>query len=155
MTEGAVVYLDANVFIDFIQGEAELSEPARVLFETLRKRPFSAITSELTLAEVLAPSSKGRKLWPDLKRQNLDLMVWSRFIGLEPISRSVLYESVALRSTKATGRLKLPDAIHLATAILGRCRLFISRDRGIPTPTGMRRVVVDSASLVEIAEALR
>lgn len=155
MTDAPLMYLNTNVFIDFIQGDPEISAPVQVLFESLREKPFSAITSELTLAEALAPSSKGRKLRPDLKRQYLDLIVWGRFIGLEPISRRVLYESVALRATRATGKLKLPDAIHLATAILGGCRLFISRDRDIPMFTGMRRVEVDPTSVAELVEVLR
>jgi len=85
----------------------------------------------------------------------MDLLIWSRFLALQPVSRSVLFETVALRATKATGKLKLPDAIHLATAILGGCRLFVSRDRAIPMPTGMRRVEADVSSVAEIVEALR
>jgi predicted nucleic acid-binding protein len=119
MTSRPLVYLDANPFIYALEGAPAISAPIKTLFEALRTRPGAGVTSELTLAEVLAPS-KGRKRTPQLKRAYLDLMVWSRFIDLQPVSRAILYETVNLRATRATAKLKLPDAIHLATAIRGK-----------------------------------
>ena len=84
MTNGDPVYLDANVFIDLIEGDDTVSTPIEPLVQTLRQQPGSAITSELTLAEVLAPS-KGRKRPPHVKRLYLNLLVWGRFIDLHPV----------------------------------------------------------------------
>ncbi|MEX1060155.1 MAG: PIN domain-containing protein [Methyloceanibacter sp.] len=153
MTNGAPIYLDANVFIDFIEGDEAISTPIDPLMQALKRRPGSAITSKLTLAEVLAPS-KGRKRHPPIRRLYLNLLVWGPFIHLHPISRSVLYETANLRATNVTAKLKLLDAIHLATALLSGCRLFVSRDRNIPMPTEMRRVEADASSVAEIVEAL-
>src|SRR3954471_24626301 len=111
MTNGGPVYLDANVFIDLIEGDDTISTPIEPLVQTLRQQPGSAITSELTLAEVLAPS-KGRKRPPHVKRLYLNLLVWGRFIDLHPVSRGVLYETANLRATKATSKMKLLDAIY-------------------------------------------
>jgi predicted nucleic acid-binding protein len=147
-------YLDANVFIDFIEGNEDLSEPIDGLMESLRKRPGTAVTSELTLAEVLSPT-KGRKRHPPIRRLYLDLLVWSSFIDLRPVTRSVLYETATLRATNATAKLKLVDAIHLATAVLSGCQLFVSRDRGIPMPIGMQRIEADHASVTAVLERLR
>jgi predicted nucleic acid-binding protein len=79
----------------------------------------------------------------------MDLLVWRRFIRLDPISRDVLYETVELRRITP---LKLPDAIHLATAIAAQCAFFVSRDRDfkrmpewmelvLPTAEGLDRVL--------------
>jgi len=84
----------------------------------------------------------------------MDLLLWGEFLSLKLVSRTVLLETVALRATRVTAKMKLPDAIHLATAVLSGCRLFVSRDRGIPMPKGMRRVEADAASVTEIVEAL-
>jgi predicted nucleic acid-binding protein len=154
MTNGGPIYLDANVFIDFVEGNETISTPIDPLMQSLKRRPGSAITSELTLAEVLAPS-KGRRRHPPTRRLYLDILVWGRFIDLYPISRSVLYETANLRATATTSKLKLLDAIHLATAILAGCPLFVSRDRGIPMPTGMQRVEADAASVPGIVTSLR
>jgi predicted nucleic acid-binding protein len=155
MTDGPLVYLDANPFIYSVEGEPLISEPIQSFFRSLQERPGSAATSELTLAEVLAPSSQGRKRHPDWKRQYLDLIVWSRFINLKPVSRNVLYETANLRATRATAGLKLPDAIHLATALISGCSFFVTGDRRIPVPDGMQRMKPDEASLTEIIESLR
>jgi predicted nucleic acid-binding protein len=153
MTIKPLVYLDANPFIYALEGAPSISAPLKVLFEALRTQPGSGITSELTLAEVLAPS-KGRKRTPQLKRAYLDLMVWSRFIDLQPVSRAILYETVNLRATRVTAKLKLPDAIHVATAIRMQCRFLISGDKAIPIPRGMVRAMPDATSVAEIIKEL-
>jgi predicted nucleic acid-binding protein len=153
MTDAQLVYLDTNAFRDLIEGEPAISAPAQAMFDVLRKRPGLDVTSELTLAEILAPS-KGRKLPPHLRRLYLDLLVWGRFVDLQPVSRGVLLETVSLRATKATSSLKLLDAIHLVTAIRSGCRFFVSRDRGIRVPSGMQRVESDPSSVTGIVEAL-
>jgi predicted nucleic acid-binding protein len=153
MTDGPLVYLDANPFIYGLERASAISAPIKTLSEALRAGPGAGITSGLTLAEVLAPT-KGRKRTPQLKRAYLDLMVWSHFIDLQPISRGILYETVNLRATRATAKLKLPDAIHLATAIRGRCRFFVSGDKGIPVPRGMIRAKPDASSVADIIRVL-
>jgi predicted nucleic acid-binding protein len=153
MTNGGPIYLDANVFIDFIEGDETISNSIEPLVHKLRQQPGRAITSELTLAEVLAPS-KGRKRPPHIKRLYLNLLVWGRFIDLHPISRGVLYETAKLRATKATSRMKLLDAIHVATAILSGCRFFITRDRDIRVPQGMHCMAPDAGSVAKVIEAL-
>ncbi len=155
MTDAPLLYLDTNAFRDLVEGDSETSASMQTLFKVLKRRPGLGITSELTLAEILAPSSKGRKRAPHLKRAYMDLLLWGRFIRLQPVSRSVLMETVRLRATEATGKLKLPDAIHLATAILSGCPLFVSRDRDIPMPQGMRRIEIGASSVEDILRSLK
>jgi predicted nucleic acid-binding protein len=158
MTEqspAAIVYLDAMAFIFSIEGKPEVSEPVKALFEALRNRPGAAATSELTLAEVLAGSERSRS--PPIKRAYLDLIVWSKFLDLVPVSRHILYESAELRFIHKKShkkKLKLPDAIHLVTAIQRRCRYFVSADKGIRPPVDMKRVAPDINGVTEIQEAL-
>jgi predicted nucleic acid-binding protein len=75
MTDGTpppIVYVDANPFIYFIDGEEAVANRLRPFFELLRQKPGAAMTSELTLAEVLA------KARPDARRSYLNLIVWSK-----------------------------------------------------------------------------
>ena len=57
--------------------------------------------------------------------------------GLEvpPIDRNVLIEAAMLRSFSRS--LKLPDAIHVATARLRECRFIVSDDRRLPLAPGL------------------
>ena len=153
MTDGGPVYLDSNVFIDFIEGDETISAPIRPLVYRLRQKPGQAVTSELTLSEVLAPSG-GRKRLPHIRRLYLNLLVLGRFIELRPISRDVLFETAKLRATKATSQMKLLDAIHLATAVLAGCRFFMTRDRKIRVPQGMLLVEPNPGSVAKVIEAL-
>src|SRR5215467_12105031 len=105
-----VVYLDTMSFVFAIEGEPVVAEPMRNLFEALRAHPGAGVTSELTLAEVLAGSEVPHS--PPIKRAYLDLIVWSKFLDLVPISRDILYQSADLRFAhrQSHGRkLKLPD----------------------------------------------
>lgn len=41
---------------------------------------------------------------------------------------------------RALGRIKLPDAIHVAAAIAARCDVFLSEDADIPVPPALQHV---------------
>lgn len=84
----------------------------------------------------------------------LELIVVGRFIALEPITRQVLYESVNVRRV-ASRKVKLPDAIHLATAVRRRCTHVVSRDKAFAfLPDGMSYVDTDSLQLDRLIEML-
>jgi predicted nucleic acid-binding protein len=167
VTEGSRIYLDANIFIYALEGGDDVGSASRALLFALSERPGRAMTSELTLAEVLVRPERERDL--DLKRRYMDLLLWRRFIELRPVSRSVLLESARYRAvakgsaspSPESGELKpdrrnfLADAIHVVTAIDGRCEIFVARDRRIQLPQGMRRVQPDRHGISELVESLR
>src|SRR6188472_1384842 len=121
---GQAVYLETNFFIKAVKGIPEAALPPRKLIEILRIHPDIAVTSEITFAEVLAPPKRPDALPLHLKRRlYLDLLLWSGFIRLIPVSRSILIETADLRSTI---RFKLPDAIHVVSAVRSNCRFLVS-----------------------------
>ena len=89
----------------------------------------------------------------DIKRRvYLDLLLWSGFIALIPVSRDILIETAALR---AESRFKLPDAVHLVSAIQAQCRFFVSSDRDFDKiPQGMERVSCDPDGLSRLLTEL-
>jgi predicted nucleic acid-binding protein len=146
-----LIYLDSMVFIYAVEEDAINGPPARKLLSHLQKHAGAALTSELSLAEVLAPNKRRGKIDPKLKRAYLELIVWDRRIRLEPISRSILYETAELRMF--TG-MKLPDAIHVATAIQTACKYLVTLDTGMRVPDGMIKVEPTDAGVNRIREAL-
>ena len=90
------IYLDTNVFILAFEGEPDASEALRPLFLALQRRPEVAVTSELTLAELLVRPERQNDT--RLKRIYLDLLIWSKVVALWPVSREVLMESARYRA---------------------------------------------------------
>jgi predicted nucleic acid-binding protein len=122
-----LAYIDANVFIDLVEGLPELSRAVEPLFTLLQNRAGLAVTSEVTLAEVLAPTKSRDQAKPELRVYYLDLLTSGRFVDLHPVSRDILYDTSSLRER---GPLRLVDAIHLATAMRAGCSFLVSRDAG-------------------------
>ncbi|HSZ59707.1 MAG TPA: hypothetical protein VK797_28950 [Tepidisphaeraceae bacterium] len=59
---GTKVYLDANVFIYAVEGFAGVGAKLTTLFQRFDRGELQAVTSELTLAEVLVkPLRDGKK----------------------------------------------------------------------------------------------
>ena len=151
-----LVYVDANPFIYAIEGEDAVARPLNDLFALFRQRPGMAITSELTLAEVLP---KARP--PAVRRAYLDLIVWSGIFDLKPVTRGVLVETADYRRVAASllpdGRQampKLPDAIHVVTAIRSGCPIVLSTDNRLKVPVGVRLVEADAAGVVALTREL-
>jgi predicted nucleic acid-binding protein len=145
MTETRI-YLDANVFIYAIEGSAEVSNPLRELFGLLRSSPGAGVTSELTLAEVL-PRANG------LQRRNyLDWIVWSDIFDLHSVSRDILTETAEYR--KVARMPKLPDAIHVVTAIRAGCRTILSADSRLKLPEGFTSLLPNRENLLGLIRDL-
>ena len=140
------VYLDSNAFIYLIEGTPAVSGAVTPLFDLLRGSAGLGVTSEISLAEVLTGSDAATR------RLYLDLMVFGRFLRLEPVTRDVLYETVELRKVAS---MKLVDAIHLATAIRARCRFLVSRDSDFKRmPRGMVKVLPEAAAISNLVEKI-
>lgn len=131
MTEGGAVpriYLDANVFIYALEGDSDVAERLLHLFDRFRAGRGIGVTSELTLAEVLPNTSS-------VQRQDyLEMIVWSRIFDLRPVSQDTLIETARYREN--AGMPKLPDAIHVVTAIRAQCRTVLSADLRLKLPVG-------------------
>lgn len=147
------VYLDANFFIRAVEGTDDVVGPPRALLETLRRRHGVGVTSEITFAETLAPPARDDALPLHVKRRvYLDMLLWSGFIKLVPISRDILIETADLRSVS---RMKLPDAIHLVSAIRSRCRYIVSGDKDFnKVPDGMTWVNLNQTGVDTVLEFL-
>jgi len=150
-----LVYLDTNVFIRAYESDPGEAEDLKVVFNLLRHNRNLAVTSELTLAELLAPSGQrhGQPARPSKKEFYLDLLLGYRFIDLYPVTTKILIATAELRKSSPT---KLPDAIHVVTAIETRCAFFLSSDHGTRRlPEGLIHLLPDEAGIRTLMEALR
>jgi len=151
MTEGSAsskLYFDANVFIYAVGGNDDIAGRLRKLFELLGRNLNMAVTSELTLAEVLPKAN------PTRRRNYMQLILHRGLFNLYPVTRDVLMETADYRrfagmpspdtSKPAVSMPKLPDAIHVVTAVRAGCVRKLSFDRALKLPDGMRRLTRDA-----------
>lgn len=88
------------------------------------------------------------------ERQSLYLSLFDdgNFIRLIPVSRSILLSTVELREHFPQ---RLPDAIHVATALDTGCQHFVSYDRDARRlPGSLEWVVPDDATVSRLLTAL-
>lgn len=119
------IYLDSNIFIS---AHDESGDVARLLLEMLEAAPAhrraAFATSELTLAEVLVRAMRrGDEM---SVREFRTMLLPSDWLDLQSVSRTVLISSAHLRAQHQA--LKLPDAIHVASAFACECTHFLSAD---------------------------
>ena len=154
------LYLDANVFIQALEGANDIRAPIVAFFRIAADRKTRLVTSELTLSEVLAkPELNGDQM---LKGAYLDLIAWSGVVALAPVTRSILVETARYRAisqrlkiTPAQDRRNfLPDAIHVVTAIEHACGCFVTGDQRINLPVDIIRVTPDGDGLQQLTEAI-
>lgn len=128
-----VLYLDTNVLI----GLFELPEPAPGIVEALLDRSSREplITSEITLSEVLVGPLRRRD--SALEHFYRGLLSHRDLIRLKPVTRALLLDAAAIR---AATTMRLPDAIHIATAKRAKCTIVLSQDKRLAVPSPMLRV---------------
>ena len=99
---GDHVYLDVNIFIYAVEGFPKYSKLCADILQSIEDMKIHAVTSELTLAEVLARPFKDNEsgiisVYQDLVRTQFDLKV-------VPISREILIDAASLRARFGDGR---------------------------------------------------
>jgi predicted nucleic acid-binding protein len=127
---GSITYLDTNIFIKAFEGRDEQS---RALLELFSQEPPTGFipfaTSELTLAELLVGPYRRNDDIGDLGRMHYETLIQpSEWLIVVPVDREVLAGAALLRSLHP---VKLPDAIHISSALKLGCAQFMTDDQGI------------------------
>jgi predicted nucleic acid-binding protein len=144
--DAAKVYLDTNVFIAAYESTGARSQHAFWILAAIEQGEIRGVTSELTLAELIpGPAEEGDDALVDAYKQ---LMNDGPNMEVRPVTRDMLIQSALLR----VGRpgLKLPDAIHCATAMHAGCTAIITDDRRMPKNIGLRVVAFGPHALSDV-----
>lgn len=120
---GRALYLDTNIIVYAIEGKNPWSEILRELFHAVEARAIHTFTSELTVAEVLAkPFALGAI---DLVATYEELLAPDSLVRVIPIDRPILRSAAKMGGRM---RIKLADAIHVATALQCACEFILTND---------------------------
>ena len=136
--EGVVrIGIDTSPFIYLIEAHADYYPLVAPLFERFDSGEIGAITSSITVAEVtVLPLRLGRS---DLSQQYLELLLNSRNLDVLAIDIPVAQVAAELR---ARFRIRLPDALQLAVAIVAGCDAFLTNDVALKQVTDIRVITL-------------
>lgn len=139
---GSRVYLDANVWIYALEQFPSYSQPLADLFTSVQTGSLVIVTSELSLSEILVrPIAVGDTDKQEIYTQSI---VRTKNVVAAPVERSILIGAAKIR---AETKLKLPDAIHAATAIATSCTTFLTNDKQFRTVRSINTVLLAQAVL--------
>lgn len=140
---GSRLYLDTNIFIYAFEAQNRWTPVLIELFRLIEAKICESVTSEMTLAELLVkPLRDGNDA---MVRRYQDALSPEGMISLVPVDRAILEAAAGIRAEK---RIKLFDAIHVASCASARCQYLVTHD------SPMVRALPDGIVAVDI-EVLR
>ena len=137
LASGSRLYLDANAII-YAAETPERFPSLGVVLDRVDLGDLSAITSALTLAEVLVMPLRKANALAVASYQNR--LASGPTLTVADVSRDVLIRAATIRAT--TPAVKLPDAIHAATALVAGCDVFLTNDLRLRSVPGLRVVTL-------------
>jgi predicted nucleic acid-binding protein len=120
---GQLVYIDTNCFIYLLEDHPVFGDKSQRLFAALEGGVFRAVTSVLTLTEIMTgPFKLGEN---ELAAEYARLLETFPGLQLQNIDRSIARQAAMFRSTG----IRAPDALHLATAVQRGASVFVTSDK--------------------------
>jgi predicted nucleic acid-binding protein len=120
----SVIGLDTSIFIYHLEDHPRYSPLTEVIFNALEKGINKGVTSYLTLMEILVkPKTEGL---PQVARDYEYYLTTFPNLTFYEMGLDVARKASDLRSAD---RIKAPDAIQIATAILYEATAFLTNDK--------------------------
>ena len=134
---GKKVYFDTNIIIYLVEGFLPYQKTLDNIQALLESDEIKAYSSELSLCETLIKpfqvgSTKGVSLFCSFLQE-------SACFELFPIDKNILIQSSYIAADK---NMKIPDAIHVATAMASGCEIFLTNDKSIQTPKNLEKILL-------------
>jgi len=134
------VYLDSMIFIYQLAKDARYSLFTNQLLQAIENKKMKAVCSSLLFAETLVPAFRANRI--DLAEQTKLLFLSFPNLEILPVTNEISTLSAQIR---AEYNFKTPDALHLATAFVSGCKIFITNDKALQKVRGIEVFVLDSA----------
>lgn len=115
------LFLDTNIFVYYFASHPQFGHQVRQIFEALSQDKFRAITSVITLTELLSLSGSDKEV-DTLKNHFLE----TPNLEIIDLNQEISIEAARIRREY---KFRTPDAIQLATAINSRAEVFVTNDK--------------------------
>lgn len=146
---GIRISLDTNVILNVINKEELFFDSSRQLLDKISDGELEGVISTVVLSEVLT----GFYMNNDIKSSKIfkESLIESRTFIIMPVDTQIADLAAKIRSKD---KIKLPDAIILATAILSKSTYLVSSDADIIYRTNYGIEVVNSNKLMKMISNL-
>lgn len=127
-----LIALDSNVFIAALSQNEEHSEIAQKLIRDINSGKHTALASSIVYGEVLSTSTSTSTSTSIIYRHKSELDLEGFFAHIDNLSTIPADDDINLKAGQLRiqygSQLKLPDALHIATALLANADMFITND---------------------------
>jgi predicted nucleic acid-binding protein len=136
------LYVETAPLIYYVEENPAFIAKMDAIMEAVEETPIEAVSSVITLTEVLTqPLKLGNA---KLVQEYRDILLNSGDFHLLPITSQIANAAADLR---ARYNLRTPDALHIAAAIDAGCETFLTNDTGIKRVTEIAIWVLDELEL--------
>lgn len=138
LSKHKVIYIDTGIFIYFVEYHPRYHEVCEELFEAIESGHNQALTSTLSLMEILVQPYR-------LKREDLILKFYSlltTYPNITWVDLTLDVSDLAARLRAEYG-LKTPDAVHAASATAHGAIGFICNDVAFRKVKGIECLILD------------
>lgn len=137
-----VLAIETAPFIYYVETNPAYIQRMRAIFQLIALRNVQAITSVITLTEVLShPLRRGDQVVENAYRK---LLTQTHELKLIPINYLIAEQAAELR---ARYNLKTPDALQVSTAIHTGCDALLTNDLGLKRVSELQVLVLDELEL--------
>ena len=141
------LYTETAPLIYYVEENPTCVAKMDAIIASIEDRPIEALSSVITLAEVLThPLKLGNTRLAQAYR---DILLNNGEVRLLPVTSRIAESAADLR---ARYNLRTPDALHVAAGIDARCDAFLTNDAGIKRITEIAVLVLDELEL-DLSEA--
>lgn len=136
------LYIETAPLIYYVEENPIYVDLMDAVITVVERVPIEAVSSVITLTEVLAQPIKLKKA--ELEWEYRSILMDSGEFSLLPVDTSIADAAANLR---ARYNLRTPDALHIATAIVVGCDAFLTNDAGFKRVTEINVLVLDELEL--------
>ncbi|MHB9035919.1 MAG: type II toxin-antitoxin system VapC family toxin [Armatimonadota bacterium] len=130
--------LDTSPIIYFVESHPVYDARVTPVFQMIENGNMAAVTSVISLIEVLTQPLRLNN--DELCLQYHDLLLNAEHLELVSIDPVIGHKAALLRAEYG---IRTPDALQLATAIEAGCEAFLTNDFGLKNVNGIRVILLD------------
>jgi len=135
---GRIVGLDSMVLIYWLADDERYAPLVGPLFDRWRDQGGRVVTSVLAMLETLVGPYRLRE--PEAAERARLYLTSLPFLAFEPVSLEIADRAAELRGRRG---LRMPDAIHAATALVSGAEVFLTNDRALERVDEVNPVLLD------------
>jgi len=135
---GRRVFIDTSIFVYFIERDPKYLNTVKPVFLDVAAGSIDAITSTITLLEVLVhPFRKNNQALVD-KYRNL-------ILNSENLTTFEIFHEVSVLSAKLRAQysIRTPDAIQMAVGVLYGAQAFLTNDADLKNVKDIKVIILD------------